>query len=286
MQSVWKLIVTVADIEAAEQVLETHGALAQAITPVSPAASSPFSDSHFIEAYFTGQPDAQSLQQALPRHTDFAIEILPDLDWVGESQKGLTPVSVPPLFVHGAHDRDAVPPGRIGLEINAGEAFGTGHHETTTGCLQMMLRQLKSGLPSRAADIGCGTGVLAIALARLTRRPVMAGDIDPIAVRTTAYNARLNHLGGLVKAETGAGFAGPALRQAAPFDLILANILAEPLRQLAPDFRRYLAPGGRLIVSGLLASQERGVVAAMRVQNISLTDRLQIGEWTTLRFRG
>ena len=157
--------------------------------------------------------------------------------------------------------------------------------ETTTGCLKMMLRQLKSAAPPRHGR-GCGTGVLAIALARLTRQRVVAGDIDPIAVRTTDYNARLNHVGTLVETVVAAGFNSAALRRHAPFDLIVANILADPLRRLAPDFRRYLMPGGYLIVSGLLASQESSVVASMRFQGLTLMDRLRIGEWTTLRFQG
>ncbi|MGC6471987.1 MAG: 50S ribosomal protein L11 methyltransferase [Parvibaculales bacterium] len=286
MQSVWKLTVTVSDVEAAEEALERYGALAQAVTPLSMGGRDPKQPRHVMEAYFTNQPDARTLQQHLPNHMDFVVEILPDLDWVSESQRGLKPVDVPPFFVHGSHDRANVPPGRMGLEINAGEAFGTGHHETTTGCLKMMLRQLKSAAPRRAADIGCGTGVLAIALARLTRQRVVAGDIDPIAVRTTDYNARLNHVGTLVETFVAAGFNSAALRRHAPFDLIVANILADPLRRLAPDFRRYLMPGGHLIVSGLLVSQESSVVASMRFQGLTLMDRLRIGEWTTLRFQG
>lgn len=286
MQSVWKLIVTVSDIETAEEVLEFNGALAQAVTPLSTIDPQTSRHQQLIEAYFTDQPDAAILQQHLPPYKDFAIEILPDLDWVSESQKGLMPVHVPPLFVHGSHDRDHIPPGRVGLEINAGEAFGTGHHETTTGCLQMIIRQLNYAPPRRAADIGCGTGVLAIALARLTRQTVIATDIDPIAVQTTTYNARLNHVGALIQTSTAAGFTSPVLRHAAPFDLIIANILAEPLRRLAPDFRHHLMPGGRLIVSGLLSSQEKSVVSAMLQQGLTLIDRLQIGEWTTLRFQG
>ena len=213
------------------------------------------------------------------------VEILPDIDWVSESLKGLAPVRVGRFIVHGSHDRDAVSAGLIGLEIEAGQAFGTGHHGTTSGCLAAIEDVLKAGWrPGSVLDLGAGSAVLAIAVARLIGVPVLATDIDPIAVDVALDNAELNGVGHLIEGVTATGFASPAIRARAPFDLIIANILAGPLIELAPQMRENAAPGARIILSGILDHQANRVAAAYRSQGFIKKSAAFRGEWATLQF--
>ncbi|MHA1189822.1 MAG: 50S ribosomal protein L11 methyltransferase, partial [Alphaproteobacteria bacterium] len=170
-------------------------------------------------------------------------ETVPETDWVTESQKGLTPVIAGRFIVYGSHSRRHIPAGRIGIRIDAGQAFGTGHHGTTAGCLEMLDQLCRSRRFRNPLDLGTGSGVLAIALAKLLKVPVLATDIDPLAIRVARENAALNHVGPLVRPLTAPGLHHAAVRQRAPFDLIVANILAEPLMALAPQVARMLAPG-------------------------------------------
>ena len=285
MQTVWKLYLTTTALDEAEAQLEEIGALAQAITPLGepqmPAAKRP----HLIEAYFTHQPIIDEIAKILPPHSDLSVEVLPQLDWVSESQKGLPPVHVAPFFVYGSHDVDACPKSAIGIEINAGEAFGSGHHETTSGCLAMIAGLLKRTRPHKILDVGTGSGILAIALAKKLKTPIIATDIDPIAIKVTQDNARLNHVHPLIHAQCGDGLDAALIRAHAPFELILANILAEPLCVMAPDFARHLTRNGFLIVSGLLKNQERAVRANMRAHGLMLKNKQINEEWVTLLFQ-
>ena len=216
---------------------------------------------------------------------DLAIETIAETDWVAESLAGLAPVPAGRFIVHGAHDRARVPVNRIGIEIEAALAFGTGHHGTTRGCLLALDGLLKARQPRRILDIGAGSGVLAIAAARARHRPVLASDIDARAVTAAHANARLNRAGPLVEIVQAAGLAHPRIRRRAPFDLVLANILLGPLQRLALPIGRILAPRARVILSGLLATQANAALAAYRRQGLSLERRIPLDEWVTLILR-
>jgi len=219
----------------------------------------------------------------------FSIEVLPALDWVAESQKGLPPFRAGRFFVFAAHAADERPASAIPIRIEAGQAFGTGHHESTRGCLLALDALSRRGRlrisPRACLDLGCGSGILAIAMARLWRVPVLACDIDPLAVATTQANARVNAVAPFVRASACDGAARRRVFQRAPYDLIVANILAGLLKAMAGDLGRVLAPGGRLILSGLLRSQERTVLAPYRAGHLRLERRLVLGDWVTLVLR-
>jgi ribosomal protein L11 methyltransferase len=211
-----------------------------------------------------------------------ATALDPAINWVERSLEGLPPVTAGGFYVYGSHTGGKPPPGTTPLHIEAAQAFGTGHHETTTGCLEMIDRVLRFGSLRYPLDIGTGTGVLAIAIARRLRRKVIASDIDPIATRTAEENARDNGVGGLVHAVTAIGLAHRDIRANAPYDLIVANILAGPLCALAPDIRRVAEPGAAIILSGILTTQAQRVIAAYGAQRIRFRSRLVRGDWTTL----
>ena len=241
------------------------------------------------EITFFEAPDEAALRRyvydLLGHQADQKIEQLPEVDWVAESLKGLAPVSAGRFFVHGSHDRHRVPPGRVALEIEAAEAFGTGHHGTTAGCLEAIDRLLKKRQFFRPLDLGTGTGVLAFALAKAQRVPVLATDNDPVATRTCRRNAVNNGVRTLIRAETAEGFDHPAIRTRAPFDLIVANILAGPLVALAGPLTANLAAGGGVVLSGLLREQEARVAAAYANRGLRLDFRVRKGEWSVLVFR-
>jgi ribosomal protein L11 methyltransferase len=212
-------------------------------------------------------------------------EILPDIDWVAHSLEGLKPVRAARFFVHGRHDRGQRRPNDIPIEIEAGQAFGTGHHGTTAGCLEMIARVAEREKPQSALDLGTGSAVLAIGLAKLERIPVLATDIDPVAVRVAEENVRLNGMRSLVETRTATGFQHPVFAQEGPFDLIVANILARPLMRMAPDMARHLAPEGSLILSGILDRQRRAVLAAYSDQRFRHIATLHREGWATLHLK-
>lgn len=223
-------------------------------------------------------------RSTLGGEVDFSITPLdPEVNWVAKSLEGLQPVIAGGFFVYGSHSAAQVPPaGLIPLHIEAAQAFGTGHHETTTGCLEAIALTLKHRRPRRMLDVGTGTGVLAIALARRTRLPVIASDIDPIATETTIANARDNGVGPMIRAVTAAGLDHRVIAQSGPYDLIAANILAAPLVHIAPAMGRAAARHATIILSGLLATQAQRVAAAYAMQGMVLRRRLVRGEWATL----
>ena len=206
-------------------------------------------------------------------------------DWVANSLAGLQPVRAGRFLVHGAHDREKVGASDVAIEIEAGLAFGTGHHGTTRGCLLHFDRLLKRRRPQQVLDVGCGAGVLAIAAAKVLRRKVALGDIDPVAVEVANANARLNGVGQLCRAAVSRGVENRALREDAPYDVVFANILAKPLRLLAPSLVAVTAPDGDAIVSGLLLADVPGVLAAWRAQGFHLADRIDLEGWASLRLR-
>ncbi len=239
-----------------------------------------------VEVYYAARPDCAALAAALTASgfsgDELVEEPLPEVDWVAESLKGLEPVSAGRFFIHGSHDRHRRPLVGISVEIDAGVAFGTGHHGTTQGCLLAMECLARTWRPRRVLDVGTGTGVLAIAAARLWRVPVLASDIDPVAVRTARENARRNNVGPFIRFLVASGTRHPEIRRRAPHDLVLANILAGPLRRMAGDLAQCMAPDGRLVLSGLLRGQENAVLAAFRAHGLWSLGRIRLGEWSTL----
>jgi len=233
-----------------------------------------------VEAYAQSRAEAEDAVRAVG--ADAEIEELPDLNWVAISQAALPPVIAGRFTVHGSHDKDRIGRGPGSILIDAGEAFGTAHHATTLGCLLAIDGLTRRGRFRRVLDLGCGSGVLAIAAARaLPGAEVCASDNDPVAVAVARGNAEANGNRSIsfVCAE---GLAHPILRQAAPFDLVIANILAGPLRMLAGDVAVALRRGGSLVLSGILNPEAPAVIAAYMAHGFILRARRQIGEWTTL----
>ncbi len=238
-----------------------------------------------VGAYFTERPDAAALAvlSALHHAQPFAISELPDQDWVSKVQRDLPPVEAGRFFVYGAHDADKVPDGKEALLIEAAMAFGTGHHGTTLGCLRAFDSLLNDGFSGgRIADVGCGTAVLAMAAAKVLPARIVASDIDPVAVEVAAANVAANGLTGRVECVVGAGFDAPALSEYAPYDLVFANILKGPLVGLAPDMGRFTAPGGYVILSGILNEQADEVVGVYQRNGFNLVKKDEIVDWTTL----
>jgi len=239
-----------------------------------------------VAVYFEAKPTAEeraALEQLGAAHGGtFAIAPVPEADWVAKSLEGLQPVSAGRFNVHGAHDRARVPANEIGIEIEAGLAFGTGHHGTTSGCL-IAIDDLAKSRPIRTAlDVGTGSGVLAIALAKRAKTRVMASDIDPVAVAVARQNVRLNGAQAYVRTIVAKGLGHRLIAAGAPYDLIVANILAGPLVQLAPAIARHLKPGGSVILSGLLDEQARRVAAAYRAVRLTMARTISRDGWATL----
>jgi ribosomal protein L11 methyltransferase len=234
-------------------------------------------------AYFACDAGAEEAQRLLQLPSGIISEV-PDRDWVRHSLEGLAPVVAGRFFLHGSHDRERRRHGGVPFEIDAGTAFGTGHHGTTAGCLLALDAILKRRRPERILDLGCGTGVLAIAAALAAKRKTLATDIDPEAVRVTQLNAALNGVAPLVDGVTAPGLKHTRIAQGAPYDLIFANILARPLISLAHGLKTILAPGGTLILSGLTRDQIRWVSAAYRNRGLIPSQTLLLGNWATLVF--
>jgi ribosomal protein L11 methyltransferase len=238
----------------------------------------PFGPSATVEALYTEEPDAAYLSAVAGRA--IFVEALPDQDWIRLSQEGLPPVRAGRFFVYGAHDAGTVPHGVMAMRIEAGLAFGTGHHETTALCLAVLSDLAKRRAYRNVLDLGCGTGLLAIGAAKLWKRPVLASDIDPVAIAVTDENARGNGVAPLVHAVTADGLTHPALGSRAPYDLLIANILAGPLTHLARAITAALAPGGTLVLSGLLHNQEHMVLSFYH--RLRFVERRREGPWSAL----
>ena len=271
----WKASIALTKAEAgdAAAALELDGS-AQAVLIVE----EPFADGAVVEALYTEEPDATYLSRIAGRAVTVAP--LPDQDWIRLSQEGLPPVRAGRFFVYGAHDAGRVPHGVLPMKIEAGLAFGTGHHETTALCLGALSDLARRRSFRNVLDLGCGTGLLAIGAAKLWKRPVLASDIDPVAFTVTRDNARANGVAPLVRAVTADGLTNPILAGGAPYDLLIANILAGPLTQLAPGIIRSLAPGAVLLLSGLLYNQEKLVTSFYR--SLRYVGARRAGPWSTL----
>ncbi len=240
---------------------------------------------HEVSAYFLERPDVAGLALLGQIHgaKDFAVSKLDDRDWVAQVRRELTPVEAGRFVVYGGHDADQIGLNKIGLKIEAAMAFGTGHHGTTLGCLLSLDRLYQMGFePDRIADIGSGTGVLAMAAAKVWSGTVVASDIDPIAAATARANCEANAMGARVRCLVSVGFKHPDLRNIGPYDLILANILANPLKLLARDMALNTRSGSRIILSGILNHQAKSVLAVYGGHGFRLDHHRKIGEWSTL----
>jgi ribosomal protein L11 methyltransferase len=238
-----------------------------------------------VGGYFTESPDTTALLilSTAMGAKPFVVSELPETDWVAHVKRELAPVVAGRFFVYGSHDADKVPAGAEPLLIEAAMAFGTGHHGTTLGCLRALDRLAVDGfVGKRVADIGCGTAVLGMAAARIWPDPVIASDIDEVAVEVAASNVRANGLEGRVICVEAAGFDHPAVTESAPYDLIFANILKGPLAALAPDMASHLQEGGYAILSGILNEQADEIIEIYAGFGINLVHREEIVDWTTL----
>lgn len=241
-----------------------------------------------VGGYFTDTPDpaALALLAVAFEARPFAVSELPETDWVAQVRRELTPVVAGRFFVHGSHDAEKLPQGSVGLLIDAAMAFGTGHHGTTLGCLNALERLVSAGvMPRSVLDVGCGTAVLAMAAAKIWDVPVIASDIDPVAVETAAANVTANGLSERVEVIEATGTDHASIAAASPFDLIFANILMGPLIELAPDLARVAAPGANLILSGILTGQAEAVAEVYADVGYNLVKRVDIVDWTTLNLR-
>jgi ribosomal protein L11 methyltransferase len=235
-----------------------------------------------IDAFPTTQDERAALTELFGGFPKLrvVVEKLADADWLAMALSGLPPVRAGRFFVFGAHDRGLAPASTVNLRIEAGAAFGTGHHGTTVGCLLAYDQLLKARRFAKVLDVGCGTGVLAIAAARTGSPLALGTDIDAVSVRIANENAALN--GARARFVHAAGLNDRKVRGQAPYDLVFANILAPPLVALSQDIRLALRPGGVAILSGLLRTQERRVLAAYRSKGFRLVRRLHRDAWATL----
>jgi ribosomal protein L11 methyltransferase len=244
----------------------------------------------FVEVFFAEPPDEDAIRdligpivgEDLSGAVFTAVEAK---DWVKASLDGLKPVRAGRFLVHGAHDREAVRINDIGLEIEAGLAFGTGHHGTTAGCLLAIDSELKRTRPRHVLDVGTGTGLLALAVAKRLKQRVVAGDIDAIAIEVARDNARLNSAHGLLEYYVGPGVRHTSANRSRHFDMVIANILQRPLMRLAYPMTAVLKPSGVLILSGLLVKDVAGVLAAYRMRGWTLASKGQREGWVALMLR-
>jgi len=246
-----------------------------------------------VEAYFANPPDEDMIRD-LVRNIgggDLASKVefstVTEKDWLAKATEGLDPVEAGRFIIHTRRDREKARKqrNRIAIEVDAALAFGTGHHGTTRGCLLMLDDILKQRRPANILDVGTGTGILAIAAAKVLHRPIMCSDIDPVSVETTIENAALNHVSPWVRPVTAAGLEHPAIRSKRPYDLIFANILAKPLRGLAPSIAMAATLQTEIVLSGLLDCDVPGVLSAYGAQDFALVKRIDLEGWATLLMR-
>lgn len=240
----------------------------------------PFKDEATVEALFDRIPDGDLLDKLAGKPVYVAL--LPDVDWIKLSQQGLPPVRAGRFFVYGAYDAGKVPEGVVPLCIDAGIAFGTGHHETTALCLSVLSDLAKVRRYNNMLDLGCGTGLIGIGAAKLWKKHILAADISPDAVLVTRDNAIINGVGPLVTAVESNGMRNPVITQTGSFDLIIANILSGPLTRLAKEIACGVMPGGTLVLSGLLEWQEIEVLSFYRAQGMVLRQIRREHHWSAL----
>ena len=250
------------------------------------------SDELEVLAYFDLRPDEADVQALMKlgdqitglQNTAFAFETLPDVDWVAESQSSLTAIHAGRFFLHGSHDQTPVPGGACELVIDAQNAFGTGHHETTHGCLEMVSEIIKTKGRRRlnVLDMGTGSGVLGLAWCKATKQPMLGSDIDPQAVKVADVNARLNHVGAYARFVPAAGIGHLDVRKNARYEVVLANILSGHLINLAPSIAQVTAPGGFIVLAGLLRKQEQRVSRSFHAHGFIDVQVIRRGPWSIL----
>ncbi|WP_342363348.1 50S ribosomal protein L11 methyltransferase [Terrarubrum flagellatum] len=246
-----------------------------------------------LDVYFAFPPDEESVRELIATAAGeeaakaATFENVEAKDWVAQSLEGLKPVEAGRFLIHGAHDRAKAvkQTNRIRIEIEAALAFGTGHHGTTRGCLLAFDRLLKQKRPRRVLDVGTGTGVLAIAAARALNRRVVASDIDPIAIEVARANARFNAAAMNISWAVAPALRNPAITRGAPYDLVFANILAGPLKRMATEIAKALAPQGDLVLSGLLPKDAPGVLAVYGACGLALVSQGELEGWRALHLR-
>ncbi|HXF90880.1 MAG TPA: 50S ribosomal protein L11 methyltransferase, partial [Candidatus Nitrosotenuis sp.] len=275
--------------------LEHVDILAGALEPFSLAISTyETNDEHIwmVEATAKDQPEIQEVQASVSVAATLLgvdipqihVEPLPETDWLEATWKNFPPREIGPFYVYGSHNKSAIPEHLIGLEINAATAFGSGEHETTTGCLLALAQLKKTRKFNNPLDMGCGSGILAMATTKLWQVPVTAVDNDPESIRVTIENARMNYCEHLLTPLVSEGFASPDVTIRGPFDLIIANILAVPLCLMAQDMINNTQNGGNIILSGLLIRQERDVIEAYQAVGAKFLEHIHINDWATLMF--
>ncbi|MBX4335039.1 50S ribosomal protein L11 methyltransferase [Bartonella raoultii] len=213
------------------------------------------------------------------------MEVLPDIDWVQKSLEGLKPVHTGPFFLYGSHNKNDIPANVLPIEIEANQAFGTGHHATTTGCLEMIAKVMQNENPQNALDLGTGSGVLAIGIAMLKPISILASDIDPIAIQVAQHNININGVKEYITAITATNFNHDQILSRAPFDLIVANILANPLIELAQEMVKALQKGGSIILSGILEEQHAHVLEAYVQQGLRHIETNNRQGWVTIHLK-
>ncbi|MDR3435810.1 50S ribosomal protein L11 methyltransferase [Telmatospirillum sp.] len=289
---VWRvaIVVPLKAVEAFEPVLERH---AEAVSWFLDDPTSDESDDKVLwrlEGFSKTPVDRSAVEEnlALAAAAEgiaapaLVTEKIAGIDWVSANLRDFPPIAAGRFFVHGSHFAGTIPSGRIPLLIDAGTAFGSGEHATTFGCLTAIDRLLRRRRFHRPLDLGCGSGILALAIAKAAAIKVRAADIDPVSVTVANRNAKRNGAAARVTATQSAGYLSRTIARHRPYDLIVANILARPLAAMAADLGRHLSPDGIAILSGLLVRQERFVLAAHRMQGLSLLGRIRIEGWTTL----
>ena len=284
----WSALATLPGQEAAEAL----GAAMERLDP-EPAGVGVFeiedgSGLWEVGGFFDGPPDATSLAllAAAFGASPFVVSEIPDEDWVAKVRRELAPVRAGRFFVYGAHDAGSVPADAVPLLIEASMAFGTGHHGTTRGCLLAFEALLSAGIrPAKVADVGAGTAVLAMAAALAGAETIVAGDIDAVAVDVARANLVANGLEGRVTCVEAAGFGHPAFAAVTPADLVFANILKGPLIELAPEIAARAAPGGHVILSGLLREQKDEIVSVYSGFGFNHVSSHDIGDWSCLMMR-
>ena len=287
----WRVVTTVVG-GAMPDVLDAFDDLADSVSLVEledPATAE--AAAWRIELMFRDRPDLERLGRRMEAHLGLgagqSLELapVPATDWVLAANLQIEPIAVGRFFVHGAKDAPRVPANAVGIEIEAGLAFGSGEHATTRACLAAVDRLARRRRFRRVLDLGCGSGVLAIGAAKCWPARVIAADIDHVAVRVALENAHKNGVAGAVLPVISDGYRHPAIHGTAPFDLVVANILAGPLIEMAPVLARHLAPGGWAVLSGLLDRQAAAVAAAHRSHGLRLLDRIDDGPWVALILR-
>ena len=254
--------------------------------------SRPYLDAPFwvVEGFCDFAPDEGLVKSALAAASqtsvapEFTIIAHGERDWLAENRASFPALHIGRFWVRGGHITDAPPAGSRALHVEAAEAFGSGTHPTTEGCLRLIDDILKKSRPSRVLDLGAGSAILAMAVSKIVpNAQLLASDIDPIATRTASANRTLNAIApAQMRCVTSKGFAHRTMSQRAPYDLLIANILAGPLKQLAPEIARHLSPKGRLVLSGILTRQERQIRAVYRANGLVIRRRIRIGEWSAL----